>query len=275
MSTVAPGRGPLLAGAVLSLGFLLVALFGPLIYPVDPNAQNLLATLAPPGADYPLGADQLGRDVLARVLHAARYSAGIAIAVIALSLATGTALAGLAMWFGGMPSTILALFSDSVYALPGLLVVILVAGVLGGGAPVIIFLLWFVKWPEYFRLCLATGQQILLSDHIVASRLAGASGRRIFQLQILPIMLPYLLSLGALSVGQIVLSIATLGFLGVGIAPPQAEWGMMINDLRVFWHIAPAQLAAPTVAILWVVLALLILSQSLPKPEVGSLEPQS
>jgi len=275
VSVAASRRRPFLIGAGLTLGFLLTAFAGPMIYSVDPNAQNLLVTLAPPGEDHPFGADQLGRDVFARVLHGAHYSAGIAVAVIALSLATGTVLAGLAMWFGGMLSTVLALFSDSVYALPGLLVVILVAGVLGGGAPVIIFLLWFVKWPEYFRLCLATGQQIMASDHVVASRLAGASGRRIFQLQILPIMLPYLLSLGALSVGQIVLSIATLGFLGVGIAPPQAEWGMMINDLRIYWHIAPVQLATPAVAILWVVLALLILSQSLPKPEVRTLEPHA
>lgn len=272
MTAVANRRRPRLVGAGLSLVFLVTALFGPLLYPVDPNAQNLLATLAPPGPDHPLGADQLGRDVLARVLHGARYSAGIAVAVIALSLATGAALAGLSMWFGGVLSTVMSLFSDSVYALPGLLVVILFAGVLGGGAPIIIVLLWFVKWPEYFRLSHATGRQIMMSDHVVASRLAGASGKSIFQLQVLPIMLPYLLSLGALSVGQIVLSIATLGFLGVGIAPPQAEWGMMINDLRVYWHIAPVQLAAPAVAVLWVVLALLILSQSLPKPELGSLE---
>lgn len=275
MTGIAARRKPLFIGAGLTLVFLLTASLGPIMYPVDPNSQSLVTTLARPGADHPFGADQLGRDILARVLHGARYSAGIAVAVIALSLAMGTALAGIAMWFGGKLSTSLSLFSDAVYALPGLLVVILLADVLGGGAPAIIFLLWFVKWPEYFRLSYATGQQIMLSDHVVASRLAGASGKSIFQLQVLPVMLPYLLSLGSLSVGQIVLSIATLGFLGVGIAPPQAEWGMMINDLRIYWHIAPIQLAAPAVAILWVVLALLILSQSLPKPEVRSVESQS
>ena len=256
-------------GAILTALFCLAAGVGPYLYPVDPNVQNLLATFAPPSADHLLGTDQLGRDILARVLHGARYSAGIAIAVIAFSLAMGCALAGIAMWFGGVIATSLTMFSDAVYALPGLLVTILLADVLGGGAAVIVFLLWLVAWPEYYRLSYAVGIQLMQSDHVLASRLAGASGIAIFRLQVLPVMLPYLLSLGAISVGRIVLSIATLGFLGIGIAPPQAEWGMMINDLRVYWQLAPVQLAAPVLAIIWIVLALLILSQSMPRAKVG------
>ncbi|UWR75309.1 ABC transporter permease [Phaeobacter inhibens] len=263
-------RGAWRLGVFLSLLFILTASLGPVLYTADPNAQNLLAALSPPAAEYPLGTDQLGRDVLARVLHGARYSAGIAVAVIALSLVTGCALAGVAMWFGGAIAAALTLFSDAVYALPGLLVIILLADVLGGGAAVIIFLLWLVKWPEYFRLSYAVGNQLMNSDHVLASRLAGASGWRIFRFQVLPVMTSYLLSLGAVSVGQIVLSIATIGFLGVGIAPPQAEWGMMINDLRIYWQISPVQLAAPVAAIVWVVLALLIVSQSMTAPKPRS-----
>ncbi len=262
-------EGPWKLGVALTLLFVLTAVLGPLLHGVDPNAQNLLAALAPPSAEHPLGADQLGRDILARVLHGARYSAGIAVTVILLSLALGCALAGIAMWFGGAVSTTLAMFSDAVYALPGLLVTILLADVLGGGALVIIFLLWIVAWPEYFRLSYSIGQELMNSDHVLASRLAGASGSNTFRLQVLPVILPYLLSLGAISVGRIVLSIATLGFLGIGIAPPQAEWGMMINDLRVYWQLSPVQLAAPVLAIIWIVLALLILSQSMPKAKVG------
>lgn len=256
-------------GVALTVMFILTAVLGPFVYAMDPDSQNLMSALAPPGADHPLGTDQLGRDILARVLHGARYSAGIAITVIVFSLIMGCALAGIAMWFGGWVCTSLAIFSDAVYALPGLLVIILLADVLGGGAGVIIFLLWLVKWPEYFRLSYAIGGQIMGSDHVLASKLAGASGTRIFRLQVLPVMMPYLLSLGAISVGQIVLSIATIGFLGIGIAPPQAEWGMMINDLRIYWKISPIQLAAPVVAIVWVVLALLILSQSMPRSKGG------
>lgn len=254
------GSGTL--GASLTLVFVLAAVLGPVIYTVDPNAQNLLSALASPSPDHPLGTDQLGRDVLARVLHGARYSAGIAGIVVFCSLAVGCMLAGVAIWFGGVVSTSLTMGADAFYALPGLLVAILLADVLGGGALVIIFLLWLVKWPEYFRLCYAVGLHIIQSDHVLASRLAGASGYRIFRYQVLPIMAPYMLSLGALSVGQTVLSIATLGFLGIGIAPPQAEWGMMINDLRNYWQIAQVQLAAPVLAIIWIVLALLILSQA-------------
>lgn len=259
-------------GAAMFLIFVLVSVLGPLIYGVDPNAQNILSTLSEPNEQHILGTDQLGRDVLSRVLHGARYSVGIAITVIVLSLAMGCILAGIAIWFGGHVFTAISLFSDSVYALPGLLIVILLADVLGGGAPVIIFLLWLVKWPEYFRLSCSIGTQIMGSDHVLASRLAGASGKNIFMLQFLPTMLPYLLSLGALSVGQIVLSIATIGFLGVGISPPQAEWGMMINDLRIYWQISPVQLFAPVLAILWVVLSLLITAQSLSKQKVYSVE---
>lgn len=265
-------KGPLQLGVAMSLVFIAIAAFGPLIYSVDPNAQNILSALSEPGREHWLGTDQLGRDVLSRVLHGARYSTGIAVTVVVLSLVTGCALAGVAIWFGGAISTSLSLFSDSVYALPGLLVVILLADVLGGGALVIVFLLWLVKWPEYFRLSCSIGQQIMASDHVLASRLSGASGKNIFILQFLPIMLPYLLSLGALSVGQIILSIATIGFLGVGIAPPQAEWGMMINDMRIYWQTSPVQLGAPVFAIIWVVLALLITSQSLSKQKVSSVE---
>ncbi|MEM9585498.1 MAG: ABC transporter permease [Pseudomonadota bacterium] len=260
---------PWTLGVALTLMFVGAAVFGPLIYSVDPDAQNLMSAFAHAGSEHPLGTDQLGRDILARVLHGARYSAGIAVSVILFSLAMGCVLAGVAMWFGGIVSTALTLFSDAVYALPGLLVTILLADVLGGGAVIIIFLLWLVAWPEYFRLSYSIGQHLMNSDHVLASRLAGASGARIFRLQVVPVILPYLLSLGAISVGRIVLSIATLGFLGIGIAPPQAEWGMMINDLRVYWQIAPIQLAAPVLAIVWIVLALLILSQSMPKAKVG------
>lgn len=250
-------------GGGLTLVFLGVAAVGPLVYPVDPNAQSLIHALAPPGPDYPLGADQFGRDILARVLHGARFSAGIAVAIVVLSLATGIALAGCALWTGGVVSATLTLVADAVYALPGMLVVLMVAGVMGGGAITLVLLLWFVKWPEYYRLSHATGRFVVSSDHVLASRLAGAGPLRIFRLQILPTMAPYLLSIGSLSVGQTVLSIATLGFLGIGIAPPQAEWGAMINDLRGYWQLAPIQLAAPTVAIVWIVLGLLVLSQGL------------
>lgn len=264
--------GSFYLGLAMSLSFIGVAILGPLFYVIDPDLQNILSAFAAPSEEHPLGTDQLGRDVLSRVLHGARYSTSIAIAVVILSLMMGCTLAGVAIWFGGAISTSISLFADSIYALPGLLVVILLADVLGGGVFVIIFLLWLVKWPEYYRLSYSIGQQIMDSDHVLASRLAGANGRDIFALQFLPTMLPYLISLGALSVGQIVLSIATIGFLGVGIAPPQAEWGMMINDMRVYWQISPVQLAAPVLAIVWVVLALLVTAQSFTKQKVISVE---
>ena len=252
-------------GGAMVLAFLTVAAFGPVLYPVDPDAQSLRDALAEPGADFPLGADQFGRDVLARVLHGARFSAGIAVAIVVLSLATGVALAGCAMWSRGAVAAGLTLVADSLYALPGLMVVLMVAGLMGGGAVTLIVLLWFIKWPEYYRLSYATGRRIMSSDHVTASRLAGAHPVTVFRLQVLPVIGPYLLAIGSLSVGQTVLSISTLGFLGVGIAPPQAEWGTMINDLRGHWQMAPMQLAAPVLGIIWIVLGLLILSQSLPE----------
>jgi peptide/nickel transport system permease protein len=261
--TIGENRLSFFLGLGLTVVFLVTAIVGPLVYPIDPNAQSLLNALQPPGGQYPLGSDQFGRDVLARVLHGARYSTGIACSVVALSLATGIVLAGCALWTRGMVASGLTLVADSIYAMPGLLVILVVAGVTGESAITLVFLLWFVKWPEYYRLAYAAGRRIASSDHVLASYLAGARPLVIFRLQVLPVMLPYLLGIGALSVGQTVLSIATLGFLGIGIAPPQAEWGMMINELRVHWQTSPVQLAAPTLAIIWVVLGLLILSQSL------------
>jgi peptide/nickel transport system permease protein len=242
--------------SVLLFGFLplgamlLVALFGPMLLTVDPNGQELAAAYASPSADYLLGADNLGRSVAARVIVGTRISLGIAIAGVVASLATGLALGFLAAFHVGWTRQVVMRLSDVIIACPSLLFVILVSGLLGGGIGPILFGLWMAQWPGFARLTAAVTARELATDHVEASRLLGFRAGYIFRTHVLPAITPYLTSLGALTVGVNVLTISSVGFLGLGLRPPEAEWGAMIAATMTFFRTYPHMVLAPASAIL-------------------------
>lgn len=242
---------PMVLFGFLPLGaMLLVALFGPMLLTVDPNRQALSAAYAPPSAEYLLGADNLGRSVAARVIAGARLSLGIAVAGVIASLATGLALGFLAAFHAGRIRQAVMRLSDVIIACPGLLFVILVAGLLGGGIGPILFGLWMSQWPGFARLTAAITARELATDHVEASRLLGFPPGYIFRTHVLPAVTPYLTSLGALTVGANVLTISSVGFLGLGLRPPDAEWGAMIAGTMTFFRTSPHMVLAPAAAIL-------------------------
>ncbi|NKJ39819.1 ABC transporter permease [Rhizobium sp. SG570] len=229
---------------------LLMALFGPLLLTVDPNRQALSAAYAPPSAEYLLGADNLGRSIAARLVAGTRVSLGIAFAGVIASLATGLTLGFWAAFRPGWTRQVIMRLADVIIACPSLLFVILVSGLLGGGIGPILFGLWMSQWPGFARLTAAIAARELASDHVEASRLLGFGSRYIFRTHVRPAVTPYLFSLGALSVGANVLTISSVGFLGLGLKPPDAEWGAMIAGTMTFFRTYPHMVLAPAAAIL-------------------------
>ena len=229
---------------------LFIAAVGPELLTVNPNRQTLAAAYAPPSAEYLLGADNLGRSVAARVVAGTRVSLGIAVAGVLASLTTGLGLGFLAAFHGGWIRQVIMRLSDVIVACPSLLFVILVSSLLGGGIAPILFGLWMSQWPGFARLVAAVTARELAADHVEASRLLGFGSRYIFAKHVLPAILPYLYSLGALTVGANVLTISSVGFLGLGLRPPDAEWGAMIAGTMTFFRTSPHMVLAPAAAIL-------------------------
>ena len=204
---------------------LFVGVAGPELLTVNPNRQTLAAAYAPPSAEYLLGADNLGRSVAARVVAGTRVSLGIAIAGVVASLATGLGARISRRLSCGWTGRSSCGSPTSSSACPSLLFVILVSGLLGGGIAPILFGLWMSQWPGFARLVAAVTARELAADHVEASRLLGFGPSYIFSKHVLPATCPYLYSLGALTVGANVLTISSVGFLGLGLRPPDAEWG--------------------------------------------------
>lgn len=254
----------------LPLGaMLLMALFGPMLLTIDPNHQVLSAAYTPPSAEYLLGADNLGRSIAARVIAGARVSLGIAIAGVIASLATGLVLGFLAAFHRGWIRQVIMRLSDVIIACPSLLFVILVSGLLGGGIGPILFGLWISQWPGFARLTAAIAARELASDHVEASRLLGFGSIYIFRTHVLPAIAPYLSSLGALTVGANVLTISSVGFLGLGLRPPDAEWGSMIAVTMTFFRTHPHMVLAPGGAILICTLSATLIGEYYSAPRQG------
>jgi peptide/nickel transport system permease protein len=242
---------PIVLFGILPLAAMLfMGLFGPMLLTVDPNHQVLSSAYAPPSAEYLLGTDNLGRSIAARVVAGTRISLGIAVAGVIASLATGLALGFLAAFHGGWTRQLIMRLSDVIIACPSLLFVILVSGLLGGGIGPILFGLWMSQWPGFARLAAAIAARELAADHVEASRLLGFGSRYVFRTHVLPAIAPYLASLGALTVGANVLTISSVGFLGLGLRPPDAEWGAMIAGTMTFFRSYPHMVLAPATAIL-------------------------
>lgn len=245
-----PPLSIVLFGFVPLAAMLLVAVFGPLLLTIDPNRQVLSAAYAPPSGEYLLGADNLGRSIAARLIAGTQISLGIAFAGVLASLATGLTLGFLAAFRSGLTRQVIMRLSDVIIACPSLLFVILVSGLLGGGIGPILFGLWMSQWPGFARLTAAITARELASDHVEASGLLGFGSGYIFRVHVLPAVAPYLSSLGALTVGANVLTISSVGFLGLGLRPPDAEWGAMIAGTMTFFRSSPHMVLAPAAAIL-------------------------
>jgi peptide/nickel transport system permease protein len=239
---------------------LLLGLVGPGLLP-DPLRQELVAALSAPGGDWLLGTDELGRSVLARLAHATRVSAGLALLCVAIAWGGGTLFGIAAAWRGGWAEAVVLRAADTLMALPGLLLTLIVAGLLGGGLVALVAGVAVAQLPVAMRMSRALAAGVVARPFVQAARLAGIPVPGLLLRDVLPLVLPQLATQAALSVAQAVLSIAALGFLGIGIHPPTPEWGMMIAESVPYMHEAPWAVLAPAGMLVASVLGLVLLAE--------------
>lgn len=225
---MALGSNPLaqagLAGVVLALAG---ALLAPLLATHDPAAPNLALTLAPPSTQHPFGTDQLGRDVLSRLLIGARVSLAISLSSVVLSLAFGTVVGGVAGFFGGWLDGLIMRVTDLVLSIPRLVLLIVVIALLRPSATTIVVVLAAIQWPTAARLVRAEVLSLREREFAEAARALGFSRRRILLGHILPNALTPVLVVGTLGVGHTVILEAGLAFLGLGVP---LSWGGLLLD---------------------------------------------
>ncbi|HEY2254667.1 MAG TPA: ABC transporter permease, partial [Variovorax sp.] len=226
------------------------ALFAPWLAPMDPNAQDIGRRLMAPGAGHWLGTDQLGRDLLSRVIYGTRPTLLIVTLVAVMSAPLGLAIGICAGYFGGWVNALLMRITDVFMAFPRLVLALALVAALGPGIVNAVIAISITAWPPYARIARTETLGTRASDFLKAARVQGLPTSRILLGQLLPICLPSTVVRIALDMAGIILAAAGLGFLGLGAQPPMSEWGAMISAGRQFifdqWWVA----AVPGVAIL-------------------------
>ena len=230
-------RWPVIPGLVLA-ALVFSAIFAYVIAPHDPDAQTLRARNTPPAwfADgtttYLLGTDQVGRDVLSRVIYGARISLAVAGVSLLSGLVLGVTLGLLSGWFGGKTDEVITRVVDIWHALPFLLVALVVVSLFGGGLTVLMGVLAMVSWVNFVRSVRAEVFVVKTQDYVAIARVCGASTLHMFRRHLIPGVLHTILVVATLSVGGLILTEATLSFLGAGIPPPTPSWGLMVAEGR-------------------------------------------
>ncbi|MFG1378637.1 ABC transporter permease [Xanthobacter autotrophicus] len=250
------------AGTVLALT-VGAALFAPWIAPYDPNAINLGHALNAPSAAHWFGTDQLGRDVLSRVIFGGRMSLFIAACVVTLAGLGGTLAGIMAGYRGGWVDNVVMRFAEIQYALPPVILALVLVSVLGPSTTNIILVITLANWARFARVIRAEAISLRHRDFVLLARLSGASPWRIVLTHILPNVRATLIVLLTLDIGLIIILEATLSFLGLGIQPPDPSWGTMIAEGRGYLERAWWTSLLPGAALLLTVLAANIIGDSL------------
>jgi peptide/nickel transport system permease protein len=254
-------------GIVLAIGLLGVALLGPGLLGMDPLAQDLGAAFAPPGSVWLLGTDYLGRSILARVVAAAPLSLGVALAASFATAAIGTLAGVFAATQRGAAARVVMALADLTYAIPSLLIVLLAAGLFGSGIETVLPALILSRWPGFARACHPLARAALAAPDCEASLLLGFGTFYRMRRHAWPAVKPTVASLASLGVGANVLAVSSLGFIGIGLAPPRPEWGAMVADALPYLRDAPAALLAPATALFLATLAATLIGEAWAEPE--------
>lgn len=248
--------------AVVAL-FVLLAIFGRLISPYDPNVGEMASTLTGPSSRHLFGTDELGRDTLSRVIDGSRIAIVIAFLSVAIASVVGVVIGVIAGYFGGVVDTVLNRSQDVLFAFPTLLLAIIIVAVLGPGLFNAVLAIAIVYTPRFARIARASAMGIKTSEYLDAARLAGVRTPTILVRHMLPNVLPSVIVLAALSMSTAQLAYASLSFLGLGVSPPQADWGSMLSKARDFITIAPWLVIGPTAALVLLMLAFNVLGDAI------------
>ncbi len=256
-------------GAIIVLSFILLAIFAPFIAPHDPLKAGIVNRLRPPfwmergSITYILGADEIGRDILSRIIYGARVSILVGLVTVAISGFLGTLLGSFAGYFRGRFDAILSRFADLLLSFPYLIFAIFLMSIVGPGFFNLIVILCFKSWVNFFRL--SRGEMISekTKEYVEAAQALGESDVKIIFKEILPNIIHSLLVLATLRVGFFIILEASLSFLGLGIQPPTPAWGSMINSGRAYMLSAWWVSTIPGIALLILVLSINLLGEGL------------
>jgi len=248
---------------VLGVVILLAVLIGPLLAPYDPTAINIPKRLSPPGDGFLLGTDALGRDILSRLLHGARWSLGLAFLISFIGLCIGTLIGLLAALGGKVADWVVMRTTDTFLAFPELVAAVVIAGLMGAGTWSLIFALSITGWMRYARVARGIGLSQQTKGYVIQAKLAGVSPLTIARSHYLPALLPSLTVVWTGMFARAILGISTLGFLGFGVQPPNPEWGAMLLDARIHMRSTPLQMIWPGLAIVVCMLAINLVGDAL------------
>jgi len=250
-------------GLFIIVAFVVLSLAAPLLAPYDPSVQDLGNRLSVPTAAHWFGTDELGRDILSRILYGGRVTLGMVIAVVILVAPIGLFIGCIAGYFGGIVDTALMRVTDVFLAFPRLILALAFVAALKPGVESAVLAIALTAWPPYARLARAETMTLRKSDFVAAAKLTGASPFRIILRHIMPLCVPSVIVRITLDMSSIIITAASLGFLGMGAQPPSPEWGAMIATAKRFifeqWWVA----TIPGIAIFLVSLAFNFLGDGL------------
>ena len=251
-------------GFVLCVILIILAVGAPWLAPYNPAAQDLPARLVPPSAAHWMGTDELGRDVLSRVIYGARVSMSVSVSVVFGAGIIGLILGSLAGYFGGwFDRFVNIILINAFLSFPGILLAIAFAAFLGPGLGNVIIALTITGWAGYARLARAQVLQAKEMDFVTAARSLGASHTRILVRHLLPNIIQPVLVQGTIALAGAILAESTLSFLGLGVLAPMSSWGAMLNDARGHLFDAPHMVIFPALAVMTAVLAFNLLGDAL------------
>ncbi|HOO33463.1 MAG TPA: ABC transporter permease [Thermotogota bacterium] len=223
-----------IAGTIIIVFFILTAIFAPLLTSYEPDVQNLSIKLQAPSWEHPFGTDQFGRDILCRILYGSRIAIQIVLIITLVSGFIGVSVGIIAGYFGGVVDEILMRITDMFLAFPSLILAMAFAAMLGPNLINMIIAISFVNWTPYARISRAEALRIKGQPYIESIRSMGAGHLRIMFSHVLPMTLSPVMVQLTLRMGTIIITAASLGFLGLGAQPPSPEWGVMVSDGRSY-----------------------------------------
>jgi ABC-type dipeptide/oligopeptide/nickel transport system permease subunit len=258
------GRGLIvkICFAILVL-FGLLAIFANFAAPYDPNAQDLLAVLHKPSAGHWLGQDNLGRDVLSRIIYGGRVSVAVSVMAGTLAALMGIGFGLYAGYYGGRPGRLIMGFTDVLLSVPNLVFSLVLVAILGNGIMSVVLAIGIGMVPTYIRMVNGLVLSLRENDYILASRLIGLKQRYILLRHLLPNSFPTLIVLFTINLGNGVLTESTLSYLGVGIGPPTASWGSMVSDVYPYLLSAPWLVVSPAACIILVIISFNVVGDGL------------
>jgi len=256
-------RNPIgLVGVAIILATLVVALAAPVIAPYEPSSQAH-KRLLPPGAPYLMGTDELGRDTFSRIVFGARVSLQVGALAVTIALVLGTSLGLLGGFYGGRLDDILMRVVDIMFAFPGLVLAIVIAGLLGPSRNNAMLAIGFVYAPAFARVVRGSVIAVMAEPYMESARVSGASDWRAIRLHVLPNVLAPLIVMVSVYLSQAILSEAALSFLGLGTQPPEPSWGGMLSAARAYMELSPWMAIFPGAAIMLIVLGFNFLGDGL------------